>query len=357
MASPASTVVIPSAAQPPAPAGAGGSPPHVQVIQMAIAIWASRAIYAAAKLGIADLLAAGPKTADQLAAAVDAHPRSIYRLMRALASRGLFTETAPKTFALTPLGAALQTGAPGAARGAVLTLAGDWQWKAWDEFLYSLNTGKPAMDKAWGVPLFDYLVQHEQDGLLFDEAMVGMHAAEGPAVAAVYDFSGFDSIVDLGGGTGSLLTAILRTNPKPRGTVFDLDKTIPGALQRLGDAGLRDRCKAVGGNFFKSVPAGHDCHLLSHVLHDWTDEQSIAILKNCRKAIAKDGRLLILETVLPPGDTPHHGKLLDLLMLTVPGGIERTAEEYAELLEAASFRLSRVIPTATPQSIVEAIPN
>ncbi|MGE0563199.1 MAG: methyltransferase [Pseudolabrys sp.] len=323
---------------------------------MAIAIWASRAIYAAARLGIADLLAGGPKTAEAIADATGTHAPSIHRLLRALASRGLFTETAPKTFALTPLGAALRTGAPGAARGAVLTLAGDWQWKAWDEFLYSLKTGKPAMDKVWNAPLFDYLVANPEDGALFDEAMVGMHEAEGPAVVAVYDFSKFKSIVDLGGGTGSLLTAILRTYPQLRGIVFDLEKTMPAAERRLADAGLRDRCDAVAGDFFKSVPADHDCYLLSHVLHDWTDEQSIAILRNCRKAIPSDGRLLIVETVLPPGDVPHHGKLLDLLMLTVPGGLERTADEYAGLLEAAAFRLSRVIPTQTPQSIVEAMP-
>jgi SAM-dependent methyltransferase len=323
---------------------------------MAIAIWVSRAIYAAAQLGLADRLADGAKSADELAKATGTHAQALYRLLRALASRGLFTEVAPRHFALTELGAALKSGAPGAARAAVLTLAGDWQWRAWNGFLYSLETGKPAMDKAWDMTLFEYLERHPDDGASFGEAMVAMHGAEAQAVLATYDFAAAKSVADLGGGTGTLLTTILLAHPGLRGLLFDRADTIPAAQTRISALGLAARCETAAGDFFKAVPSGHDIHLLSHVLHDWNDEQSIAILKNCRRAIAPTGRLLIVEIVLPPGDAPHHGKLLDLLMLTVPGGLERTAGEFTGLLEAAGFRLARVIPTATPQSIVEALP-
>ena len=356
MSSPAIKEATSAAAGSPTVSSQGEPPPYARVIQMAIAIWVSRAIYAAARLGLADLLADGSKSADALAQASGTHAPSLYRLLRALASRGLFTEVTPRHFALTPLGAALKSGAPGAARAAVLTLAGDWQWRAWGDVIYSLETGKPAMDKAWDMPLFEYLERHPDDSANFGEAMVAMHGAEAQAVLAVYDFSTAKSVVDLGGGTGTLLTAILLAHPKLRGLLFDRADTIPAAQTRISALGLSTRCETVAGDFFRAAPSGHDIYLLSHVLHDWNDEQAITILKNCRRAIAPTGRLLIVEIVLPPGDAPHHGKLLDLLMLTVPGGLERTAEEFADLLESAGFRLARVIPTATPQCIVEALP-
>jgi SAM-dependent methyltransferase len=357
MSSPALTHAK-SAAPSPVPVSSPGEPPaHVQVIQMAIAIWLSRAIYAAARLGVADLLADGARSADELAQATGADAPSLHRLLRALASRGVFTEVEPRRFALTPLGAALKSGAPGAARAAVLTLAGDWQWKAWGEFLYSLQSGKPAMDKVWGMPLFEYLGEHPDDSACFGEAMVAMHGAEAVAVLAAYDFSELGSLADLGGGTGSLLAGILQAYPKMRGLVFDLPATVAAAKARIAAEGLAARCETQAGDFFKAVPGGYDGYLLSHVLHDWTDEQSVTILMNIRRAIAPDGRLLIVEIVLPQGDAPHHGKLLDLLMLTVPGGVERTAAEFNAVLAAAGFRIKRIIPTTTPQSIVEAIPD
>lgn len=341
----------PSAASAPS---AAAPPPHVQLIQMTMAIWSARALYAAAELKLADLLANGPRDAYDLARATGTHPRSLHRLLRALASAGVLTEVAPQRFALTALGAALKSDAPGAARATVLTFAGAWQWKAWENFLFSLQTGEPALGKAFGVGLFDYLAAHPEDGARFGEAMIGMYRAVGPAIVEAYDFSPLRTVVDLGGGTGTLLTTILRATAHLRGILFELPHTIPEARRTVGSMGLAARCDVVEGDFFKAVPAGHDAYILSHVLHDWNDQQALSILQNCRRAIAKDGRLLIVEAVLPPGDTPHHGKLIDLLMMTVTGGMERTADEYAALLGAADFKLARIVPTSTPHSVVEA---
>jgi SAM-dependent methyltransferase len=331
-------------------------PPHVQIIQMGIAIWGARAVYAAARLGLADLLAGGSRTVDELARSTGTHVRSLHRLLRALASHAVFTEVGPQRFALTSLGAALKTDAPGAARATVLTLAGDWQWKAWDHFLYSLQTGKPGMAKAHSMGVFEYLATHAEDSARFNDAMVGMYAGVGPAVVRAYDFSRFGTVVDLGGGTGLLLTAILRANEALRGILFELPEVVQQAHCTIDGFGLSERCQIVEGDFFKAVPAGHDAYILSHALHDWTDEQALPILHNCRRAIAKDGRLLIIEAVLPPGDAPHHSKLIDLLMLTVTGGMERSAQEFTDLLAKTNFKLLKIHPTTTHQSIVEAIP-
>jgi SAM-dependent methyltransferase len=345
---------VPSAVSTSGPAA--GPPPHVQLIQMAVAIWEARAVYAAAQLGLADLLADRSRTCEDLAKATLAHPSALRRLLRALASCGVVTEVEPGRFALTPLGAALRSDAPGAARATVLTLAGDWQWTAWGKFLYSLQTGKPALGAAYGMGLFEYLAAHPEDGAHFNEAMVGMYAPVGPAVVAAYDFSAFRTVVDLGGGTGGLLRTILRTNESLHGTLFELPGPASQARRSLEASGLSSRCTVLEGDFFKGVPAAHDAYVLAHVLHDWPDEKALPILRNCRQAIRDNGRLLIVEAVLPPGDTPHLGKLMDLLMLTVTGGVERTTNEFADLLAAADFKLTRVVPTSTHQSVVEAVP-
>jgi hypothetical protein len=331
-------------------------PPHIELIQMAAAIWKARAVYAAARLDLADLIANGQRSAEELARATGTHAASLHRLLRALASCGVLTEAEPARFALTPLGAALRTGAPGAARATVLTLAGDWQWKAWDRFLYSLRTGQPALLEVFGKSLFEYLAANPEDSARFNEAMVGMHGADGPAVVEAYDFSSFKTVADLGGGAGMLLTTILQANKHLRGTLVELSETVPAARSLVEGRGLSDRCDVVAGDFFREVPFGHDAYILAHVMHDWTDEQGLPILRNCRKAIPKHGRLLIIEAVLPPGDAPHEGKMMDLLMLTVTGGVERTEDEFSVLLAAADFKLSRVIPASTHQSVVEAVP-
>jgi predicted O-methyltransferase YrrM len=351
------TTYTPSADPAPAAPGAAPAAPHAQLIEMGIAIWKARAVYAAAALGLADLLAAGPRSAEALAIETETHAPSLYRLLRALAACGLFREVETRQFAITPLGAALQSGAPGAARSTILTLAGDWQWKAWEHFLGSLRTGESGLKSSSGKSLFDFLAACPEDGARFDDAMVGMHGALGPALLAAYNFSKFASVVDVGGGTGRLLETLLGSNAKQKGILFEQPATAALARQHLETAGLMQRYEVIEGDFFEGVPAGHQAYILSHVLHDWDDEQCISILRNCRRAIAPGGLLLIVEAVLPVGDAPHHGKMMDLLMLTVTGGKERTALEFGDLLGAANFALARVIPTSTHQSIVEAMPR
>ena len=333
-----------------------GMPPHVQLIQMGVALWQARAVYAAAELGLADLLAKGERSTEDLAHETGTHAPSLYRLLRALASCGLVTETARNRFAATPLGDALRDGAPGAARATILTIAGSWQWKAWDHFLHALRTGESGVQASFGKSLFDFLAGEPVHSARFNEAMVGMHGAVAPAVVAAFDFSRFRSVVDVGGGKGALLAAILKAHPALRGVLFDLPETGEDAGAYLAAAALGARCAFEAGDFFQAVPAGHDAYLLAHVLHDWNDDQAIAILRKCREAIPAGGRLLIIEAVLPDGDAPHHGKLMDLLMLTVTGGVERGADQFASMLTRSGFRLAKVHLTTTHQSVIEAVP-
>ena len=337
-------------------AAAASMPPHVQLIQMGVAIWQARAVYAAAELGLADQLANGARTAEELAHVTGTHAPSLYRLLRALASCGIVTETAHGRFATTSLGEALRNGAPGAARATILTIAGSWQWKAWDNFLHALRTGEFGVRAAFGSDLFDFLAGEPLHSARFNEAMVGMHGAVAPAVVAAYDFSRFRSLVDVGGGKGALLATILKAHLELRGVLLDLPETGNDARAYLAQAGLGERCEFVAGDFFNAVPTGHDAYVLAHVLHDWNDEQSIAILRRCRQAIPPHGRLLIVEAVLPEGDVPHHGKLMDLLMLTVTGGAERSAAQLGGLLRASGFRLGLICSTTTHQSVIEAVP-
>jgi hypothetical protein len=331
-------------------------PGHTQVIQMATAFWMSRAVYAAARLGLADLLADGPRSVAALASATGTHEPSLYRLMRTLAGLGLFTSDGAQRFSLTPTGASLRTGAPGMARPTVLAMAGDWMWQAWSEILHSVETGGTGMERAWGQPVFEYLAKHPEQARHFGEAMWGFHESEPPAVAAAYDFSGVRTIVDVGGGIGHLMTAVLAANPGLRGILYDLPHVVPEARTHIENAGLTARCEIRTGDFFKSVPDGGDAYMLSRVIHDWDEQRCITVLRHCHRAMGTRGRLLLVETVLPPGDAPHPGKLLDLLMLVVPGGSERSAEEYTELLAKASFKVTRVVPTDSPVSVVEAVP-
>jgi hypothetical protein len=226
--------------------------------------------------------------------------------------------------------------------------------RAFDEFEYSLATGKPAADKVLGMGLFDYLAQHPEEAAQFSESMVGIHGGEPPAVAAAYDFSSCGTIVDIGGATGNMLAHILSRYPQPRGVLFDRAHVVSDAPALLRAHGVADRVTIWEGNFFASVPEGGDAYILSHIIHDWTEAQCHTILGNCRKAMTKGAKLLIVEFVLPEGNTPHFGKLADMIMLTIPGGEERTAREYATLLDAAGFTMTRVVPTASDVSVVEA---
>jgi hypothetical protein len=331
-------------------------PPHAQLIQMGAASWISAVVYAAAKLGIADHLATGPRSAAELAGTTRTHAPSLHRFMRTLAGLGILTERDAQRFALTPLGEALKSGAPGSARATLIAFCGPAFWHSWEEIVYSLETGKTGFEKAWGTPVFDYLAQHPEEASYFSEAMVGFHGDEPPAVARAYDFSGIKTIVDVGGATGNMLAAILSHHAAPRGVLFDRPHVVRDAPTLLKARGVEERVTIEPGDFFEGVPAGGDAYLLSHIIHDWNEEQCLTILGHCRSVIKPGGRLLIVETVLPTGDTPHQGKVQDMVMLVVPGGQERTEAEYALLLGKANFRLIRVVPTQSVVSIVEAVP-
>lgn len=332
------------------------APPHAQLVHMATAHWASHVLYVTAKLGLADRLSGGKKRADELAAATHTHAAALGRLLRTLGHLGVVTEDDAGAFTLTPFGEALKTGAPGAARAAILTLANPWMIGGWGHLLESVQTGKPGFDLALGMPFFDWLGQHPEEVSLFSQTMVSFHGAEPAAVATAYDFSGLGTIVDIGGATGNLLTTILAKYPKSRGILYDLPHVVRDAPTLIQERKLTDRVTIEAGSFFERVPNGGDAYLLSHIIHDWSEAQCLTIFGHCRRAMPPASRLLIIEMVLPEGNAPHPGKMLDMMMLVGPGGQERTAEEYGSLLKKGGFRLTRVVPTDTPVSVVEAVP-
>jgi ubiquinone/menaquinone biosynthesis C-methylase UbiE len=327
--------------------------PAAQLDQMITGYWLSQAIYAAAHFGIADLLKDGRCPIDDLAQKTSTNPDALYRLLRALASAGIFAEGPPRQFSLTPLAEPLQSDAPHSKRALAL-MSGDEQFRAWTEIIYSIQTGKKAFDKVFGQPIFDYLAEHHDKAKVFDAAMVGIHGRESAAVQSAYDFSGIQTIVDIGGGNGSQLIALLKANPTMRGTLFDLPHVIERAKPNFAAAGLTDRCELIAGSFFDSVPAGADAYFMRHIIHDWDDERLLTILRNCHRAMPAHARLLVVESVIPPGNEPFAGKFLDLVMLMIPGGKERTAEEYKTLFAEAGFQLNRIVPTDSEVSVIEA---
>jgi O-methyltransferase domain/Dimerisation domain len=329
-------------------------PPPAALMQMATGYWVSQAVYVVAKLGIADLLQAGPKSLEELAQATGADRAALSRLLRALVSLGVFTEKEQGCFAQTPLSACLQTSVPGSLR-AMVTLLNEEEYRAWGEVLHSVKTGGPAFDHVFGMGLFPYLEQHPETAAVFNAAMTDYTSQVAAAVVQAYDFSGFRTIVDVGGRHGTLLTSVLKAYSSLRGVLFDTAAVSAGAKQHIDAAGLSARCEVVAGDFFEAVPSGGDAYLLSQILHDWEDERSITILKNCHRAMAERGKLLVIETVIAPGSEPSFGKLFDLHMMVVTGGRERTEAEYRALFARAGFQLTRVIPTQSVASVVEAV--
>lgn len=323
------------------------------IAQMASGYWVSQALYVAAKLSIADMLASGPKSVEELALESGAHRPALYRLLRALASLGIFAEIDSARFELTPLAQPLRSDVTDSKRAMVL-MAGEEQYRAWGELLYSVTTGKKGFDRVFGKPIFDYLAERPEQAALFDAAMVSIHGGETPAMMTAYDFSAVQTLADIGGGNGSVLVAILRKHSQLRGILLDRPDVVARAEQNIVAAGLASRCQALGGSFFESVPGGADAYLMRHIIHDWNDEQSLTILKNIHRAAPAGAKLLLVEYVIEPGNDPDFGKLLDLTMLVIPGGQERTAEEYRTLLAAGGFDLQRIIPTLAKVSILEA---
>jgi len=331
-------------------------PPSLQLFYLSKGTAISTSLSLVAELGIADLLAEGPRNVAELARETDTHPQSLFRVLRLLASQGVFTEVQPEYFALTRLGEFLRSDIPGTMRSWV-RMTGMKSWfQAYAEAMHSLRTGEPAFKHAVGVEFFDYMAANTEQGAIFNQAMTDFGQGVSNAVVHGYDFSGLERVIDVGGSHGSLIRAILHAYPEMRGVLFDLPHVAESARQLIAEDGLAQRCDIVGGDFFKAIPAGGDAYLLRWIIHDWDRERALTILENCRSAMRKTARLLLVEAVIPPGNEPHLGKLMDFVMLAGLGGQERTEDEYAHLLNEAGFRLQRVVPTASPMSVIEGTP-
>jgi SAM-dependent methyltransferase len=315
-----------------------------------------QAISSVAELGVPDQIEAGtPQPVEHLARVTGTHERSLYRILRYMASHGIFRETGNRHFDHTPLSAALRSDAQNSFRaaGRMFYLMKD----AWASLHYSMLTGKPGFESAYGRPMFEYISAHPELPAVFDAGMTSFHGYETPAMLDAYDFGGIKTLADIGGGNGSLLGAVLRRYPRMKGILFDLGHVVARTKENLLADGLSERCSVVEGSFFESVPEGADAYLFRHIIHDWTDEQSVQILKNCRKVIPPDGRILLVEFAVPRGNERSLAKAADMIMLVFTGGLERTEEEYSSLFQRAGFRLSSVTPTASAVAVVEGRPE
>jgi hypothetical protein len=328
-----------------------------QVFQLIGGYIISSALYPILKLGIVDRLADGPRTSAELARASGANEDALYRVMRTLASVGIFDEVDRRRFALTPAGELLRSGPSPDLCDLAMWLCDPLHFRVHAEMSHSVLTGKPAADKVLGMPVFEYLPRDPDLSEAFNNAMTAFSAAVVPGVLKAYDFSGINVLVDVAGGHGEILASILRAYPRMRGVLFDLEHVIAGAIPRLQAAGLADRCTTGSGDFFKAVPPGGDAYIMKHIIHDWDDDRAARLLSNIRKALEgkPDGRVLLIEAVIQPGNGPDVMKLIDMEMLLMPGGRERTAEEFAALFDRAGFALARVIPTESPLCVIEAV--
>jgi hypothetical protein len=309
-----------------------------------------------AKLGIADLLKDGARSSEELAEATETRSKPLYRVLRALASVGVLTESPDHRFALTAVGSILRRDVPDSLRGWVLFTGEPWNLRAWEEILYTMRTDEPAWDRAHGMPFFEYLSRQPEASAIFDEAMTSLSQWDAAVVPAAYDFSPFRTLVDVGGGQGALLVSILKANPSLRGVLYDQAHVVQRAPQRIQAEGLGSRCEIVTGDIFKSVPGGADAYLLKYIIHDWKDDRAHVILTNCRRAMTKGAKLLLIEMIVPSPGESHLAKTSDVELLILLGSPERTIDEYEILLNRAEFRLDRVVPTPEAMSIIEATP-
>ncbi len=330
--------------------------PSQILTQMTNGFILTKLLHTVATLGIADLLADGPKPVAELAASTGTHADSLYRVLRALASSGVFAEGEERVFHLTPIANLLRSDVEGSMRAWTRMRADDWIWQSYGAFEYSLRTGAPSFQHVFGTGVWEYLGEHPEQGANFDQAMTSLSNGLNQPVVAAYDFTPFHTVCDIAGGHGSLISTMLQSSPALRGILFDAHRVLAGAGDTLASYGVADRCTLFGGDFFESVPDGADLYTMKFIIHDWDDERSRIILNNIRKVIPANGKLLLFESVILPGNEPSFGKLIDIEMLTIPGGRERSEREFAQLFSGAGFRLTRVIPTACPLSVIEAEP-
>lgn len=330
-------------------------PPRLALLQMITGFWVSQAIYVSAKLGIADMLKDGPKSCFELAKSTNVSSRELFRLLRFLASLNVFAEDEEGNFKLTPLAANLQSDVPGSLR-AMAIMYGEEIYQAWGNVFHSIKTGETAFDHIYQCSHFQYLAQNPEASTVFNQAMTEFTRQESNVVISTYDFSQYKIIVDVGGGYGSFMAAILTANPKLDGILFDLPQVIEGAKAHIESAGVTGRCTIRGGDFFESIPEGGDVYICKNIILNWDDEQCVTILKNCRHSMSENSKLLVIEAVIPPRNIASFSKMLDLHMLVVNGGRGRTEAEFRKLFTAAGFKLSTIISTQSPTSIIEGIP-
>jgi hypothetical protein len=330
--------------------------PVQQIMQLATGYIASSALYVAVRLDIAGHLARGAQTAEELARASGTNEDALYRVLRLLASLGIFEEVEPRRFGPTPAADLLRKGAPGSLHGMAAFLPDPLHFRVYANLIDSVRTGRPAADTTLGMPVFDYLAANPEYSEVFNDAMTSLSAPVAGAAVEAYDFSPYRRIVDVAGGHGEVLMTILKACPDAHGVLADVGHVIDGAKPRIADAGLSGRCDAVVCDFFKAVPEGGDAYVMKHIIHDWDDDRASLILRNIGSAMGeKRGAVVLLETVVPPGPEPDMSKLIDLEMLAFPGGRERTAEEFRALFERSGFEMTRIVPTTSPLSVVEGI--
>ena len=333
--------------------------PQEAILNLALGYLASRGLHVATELGIADLLKDGPKSIAELARATGAHQHSLYRLLRMLAGHGVFAEEPSGQFRLTPMASVLQVGAAGSVHDAVQMIGdmagdGSW-WAAVGHQRHSVMTGESGFTYVHGMGFFDYLAQHPEAGTWFDRGLANFATVENAAIVSSYDFGQFRRVVDVGGGQGGFLTEVLKAFPGVTGVLYDRPQVIQEPTY-LTAAGLMARCEIVGGDFFQTVPGGGDIYVLKRILHDWSDERCLLILRACREAMGNNARLLVVDAVVPSGNDPHPSKIMDMLMMALLEGQERTEQEFRELYRQAGLQLTRVVPTPSVLSIVEGVP-
>ncbi len=327
--------------------------PSVEIFNLLAGTWITQSIYAVAKLGVPEQLADGPRSVGELAQAVGAEEGALFRILRALCTVGLFSHVGKDSFELTALGARLRPGVPGSMHAQAL-ISGDLRHEPWGSILHTAKTGEPAFRKVHGTDPYSFLKQHPDLAAEFNRAMAEWSSQSAITVARAYDFSSFECVVDVGGGNGALLEGILTASTKPRGVLFELPHVLEAARRRLSTRPVAGRIEFVAGNFFESVPAGGDAYIMSQVVCNWSDEEAVRLLSNCRSAMKPGNKLLICELDIPAGNEPSLGKLLDIHMLAHTTGGGRTSDELLPLLERAGFRLDRIVRTSGPATIVEA---
>jgi O-methyltransferase/methyltransferase family protein len=336
--------------------GTPNQPQPVQVLmQMGIGFVASAALYTVVKLGVADLLKDGPKSTEEIAKKTGAKEDGIYRVLRALAGAGVFEETAPRTFALTPTAELLQADRADSAKPMIEWICCKMHFDTYSEMLHSVKTGETVTEKVYGMACFPYFEKNPDVSAVFNAAMTNLSQMIVPAVLDAYDFSWLNgkTLVDIGGGHGFAITSILKKYPEIHGGVADLEHVVAGATERIQSAGLAARCKTHAVDFFAAVPTA-DAYVMKHIIHDWNDEKAITILKNCARAGRGKTRVILIESVIQPGNEPAFAKWLDLEMMLLPGGKERTEAEFAALFEKAGMRINRIVATKSPASVIEA---